>query len=241
MICHWYSVDTSSITEPQQLSSISLNLWYYWAMLVIISTWFGPQVSYQILKSLAFSLWSEFWRHRNDFTISDYYSSVKVMKHYIRTEKNKKAKKPQKTTEYSHTFILFRISHMKPFLFYWGCQQNWIIPALHPLGWVTKYTCISWVHFRAHKNIQATKARVISIDVYRVSLLSEMQTPRGDAAESLIVEQLFAGFNTSCGWHCLNYWLQMTHPSTFQSLIGHMSCQNISTPTLNGNSKANPI
>lgn len=82
VISHWCSVDTSSFTEPQQLSSISLSLWHYWAMHVISSTWFGPQVSYQILKSLAFSLWSEFWRHRNDFTISDYYSSVKVIKHH---------------------------------------------------------------------------------------------------------------------------------------------------------------
>lgn len=64
-----------------------------------------------------------------------------------------------------------------------------------------------------------------------------MQTLRGDAAESLIVEQLFAGFNPSCGWHCLNYWLQMTHASTFQLLIGHMSCQNISTPAANEKAK----
>lgn len=205
-------------------------------MLVISSIWFGPQVSYQILKSLAFSLWSEFWRHWNDFTISDYYSSVKVIKHH--QHRKKKGKKiPENHRVQSHSYSLQNHSQIKPFLFYWGCRQN--CPASFRL--VTKYTSISQVHFRAHKNIQATEARVISIDVFRVSLLSEMQTPRGDAAESLIAEQLFAGFNTSCGWHCLNYWLRMTHPSTFQLLIGHVSCQNISTPTVNGSSKANPI
>lgn len=207
-------------------------------MLVISSTWFAPQVSYQILKSLAFSLWSEFWRHWNDFTISDYYSPVKVI-NIISIEK--KVKKPRKPWGTVTLLFSSESQQIKTFLFYWGCQQNRIIPALHPSGWVTKYTCINQVHFRAHKNIQATKARVISIGVYRVSLLSEMQTPRGDAAESLVVEQLSAGFNTSCGWHRLNYWLQMTHASTFQLLTGHMSCQNTSTPTANGNSKANPI
>lgn len=208
-------------------------------MLVISSIWFGPQVSYQILKSLAFSLWSEFWRHWNDFAISDYYSPVKVLKHH--QHRKKKFKNSEHHRVLSHSYSLQNHSQIKQFLFYWGCQQNRVIPALHPLGWVTKCTCISQAHFRAHKNIQVTKARVISTEVYRVSLLSEMQTPRGDAAESLIVEQLFAGFNTSCGWHCLNYWLQITHPSIFQLLIGHMSCQNTSTPTANGNSKANPI
>lgn len=181
MVSHWCSADTWSFNWT------TVTLDYHQAMLVISSTWFGPQVSYQVLKSLAFRLWSEFWRHWNDFTVSDYYSPAIVIKHHqYRRTKKKKKRYPENHWVQLHSYSLQSHSKIKPFLFYWSCQQNRIvIPALHPLDWITKYICICQVHFRAHKNIQATKARVISVDVYGVSLLSEMQAPRGDAAESL--------------------------------------------------------
>lgn len=42
--------------------------------------------SYQILKTLTLCFWSEFWRHRNNFTISDYYGPVISRIHSERTE-----------------------------------------------------------------------------------------------------------------------------------------------------------
>lgn len=99
---------------------------------------------------------------------------------------------------YSHTVILFRITTNKDisFLLRLSAEQDNSCPASFRLG--NKVYLYKLSSFQSSQKHPSNKGQSY-FNWCLQGILIEMQTPRGDAAESLIVEQLSAGFNTSCG------------------------------------------